>query len=62
MGDSDPAAVLSISEGSTIWTATRSGRIGFVDAADIAAVAVRRQERRPRSQHQAAEFDEYTGQ
>ncbi|MEU0075059.1 NmrA family NAD(P)-binding protein [Streptomyces sp. NPDC006332] len=32
---------LSIRENGTIWTATGSGRVGFVDAEDIAAVAVR---------------------
>ena len=31
---------LSIREDDTIWTATDSGRVGFVDAEDIAAVAV----------------------
>jgi uncharacterized protein YbjT (DUF2867 family) len=31
---------LSIREDGTIWTATGSGRVGFVDAEDIAAVAV----------------------
>jgi uncharacterized protein YbjT (DUF2867 family) len=32
---------LSIREDGTIWTATGDGRVGFVDAEDIAAVAVR---------------------
>jgi uncharacterized protein YbjT (DUF2867 family) len=31
---------LSIREDGAIWTATDSGRVGFVDAGDIAAVAV----------------------
>jgi uncharacterized protein YbjT (DUF2867 family) len=31
---------LSIREDGTIWTATDSGRVGFIDAEDIAAVAV----------------------
>jgi uncharacterized protein YbjT (DUF2867 family) len=31
---------LSIREDGTIWTAAESGRVGFVDAGDIAAVAV----------------------
>ncbi|BDM74499.1 oxidoreductase (plasmid) [Streptomyces nigrescens] len=35
------AHALSIRKDGTIWTATGSGRIGFVDAEDIAAVAVR---------------------
>ncbi|MFF0160468.1 NAD(P)H-binding protein [Streptomyces sp. NPDC005263] len=35
------AHALSIRENGTIWTATGSGRVGFVDAEDIAAVAVR---------------------
>ncbi|WP_394937989.1 NmrA family NAD(P)-binding protein [Psychromicrobium sp. YIM B11713] len=32
---------LSIREEGTIWSATDDGRVGFIDAADIAAVAVR---------------------
>lgn len=35
------AHALSIREDGIVWTATGSGRIGFVDAEDIAAVAVR---------------------
>ncbi|MFF4019249.1 NAD(P)H-binding protein [Streptomyces sp. NPDC001843] len=35
------AHALSIRENGTIWTATGSGRVGFVDAEDIASVAVR---------------------
>jgi uncharacterized protein YbjT (DUF2867 family) len=31
---------LSIREDGTIWSATGSGRVGFIDAGDIAAVAV----------------------
>jgi uncharacterized protein YbjT (DUF2867 family) len=34
------AHAVSIREDGTIWTATGSGRVGFVDAEDIAAVAV----------------------
>ena len=34
------AHAVSIREEGTIWTATGSGRVGFVDAEDIAAVAV----------------------
>lgn len=34
------AHALSIRENGTIWTATGSGRVGFVDAEDIASVAV----------------------
>jgi uncharacterized protein YbjT (DUF2867 family) len=34
------AHAASIREDGTIWTATGSGRVGFVDAEDIAAVAV----------------------
>ncbi|WP_017589970.1 NmrA family NAD(P)-binding protein [Nocardiopsis ganjiahuensis] len=35
------AHAASIREEGTLWTATGSGRVGFVDAEDIAAVAVR---------------------
>ncbi|MFF2808129.1 NmrA family NAD(P)-binding protein [Streptomyces sp. NPDC058000] len=35
------AHAVSIRADGTIWTATESGRVGFVDAEDIAAVAVR---------------------
>ncbi|TXC98568.1 NmrA family NAD(P)-binding protein [Streptomyces sp. ISID311] len=35
------AHAVSIREDGTIWTAAGSGRVGFVDAEDIAAVAVR---------------------
>ncbi|MFY4722832.1 NAD(P)H-binding protein [Streptomyces sp. LaBMicrA B280] len=35
------AHALSIRDEGTIWTATGSGRVGFIDAEDIAAVAVR---------------------
>lgn len=35
------AHALSIREDGIIWTATGSGRVGFIDAEDIAAVAVR---------------------